>query len=719
MASGWVNGEYRVEITGRDEKRGPNGGRDGADKGPKGESLVINNGQLGYWVTETYRSNREHDFTRTVFVPVGPSEAAKAATAAKALQDQKNAEAAAKNFAAQTATAAAIAEQNRQAAIFAAATAGQYQSVSQAEAELNTATTEAARLKDLAASALNAAQAKRQEAINAIPVAAQAEKTYQDLRTKISTMTLKNGYYGTVKREVVKSTKNSDVYGNVFYSSGISQAQVIAAETDAVNKRNIANNLPKEATTAEQASLQATASYNAAETRRQAAQAALTASREAAERAAEAERQRQLAEAAAAAAAEQQRQAEAAAKAAEEARIAAERAAALQARQTAANKLFSTDIQSVRGIPLSAEMSLSPLSWSVASAGGITLAKDTAGTVMSRMTAILAELRSLAVASMTGPVAVTIMGLLYSRDVGAGSDVVPGRDISALTPAEFFSLPDMATLAQAAETSTPVAMPVRGHLVEREDGTLETQFIRFPEPGDVKVVQAEPDSATGYWGYTLPAMPGVPAQTILISPADAPGLDAPLTLTGPVPLPETIIHTGDQDTAPQGLTITTTPVADDLDFADVILIFPAESGLRPLYVMLRSRRNMPGTVSGNGQKAGENWLDGASTGDGAPLPEQIAEKLNGKNYSSFDSFRNAFWRAVAVDPELSKQFSTYDLNRMQRGRAPVADFTESAGKRVGIELHHKVAIYTGGEVYDVDNLSAVTPKRHINIHKGE
>lgn len=44
MASGWVNGEYRVEITGKDEKRGPNGGRDGADKGHSWSEIMDNLG---------------------------------------------------------------------------------------------------------------------------------------------------------------------------------------------------------------------------------------------------------------------------------------------------------------------------------------------------------------------------------------------------------------------------------------------------------------------------------------------------------------------------------------------------------------------------------------------------------------------------------------------------------------------------------------------------
>lgn len=49
---------------------------------------------------------------------------------------------------------------------------------------------------------------------------------------------------------------------------------------------------------------------------------------------------------------------------------------------------------------------------------------------------------------------------------------------------------------------------------------------------------------------------------------------------------------------------------------------------------------------------------------------------------------------------------------------PIVRFKERVGKRMKIELHHKVEIYKGGDVYNVDNLTALTPKRHIEVHKG-
>jgi hypothetical protein len=101
---------------------------------------------------------------------------------------------------------------------------------------------------------------------------------------------------------------------------------------------------------------------------------------------------------------------------------------------------------------------------------------------------------------------------------------------------------------------------------------------------------------------------------------------------------------------------------------------------------------------------------------GVPIPNRIADKLRGKTHSSFDAFRKAFWQEVAKDPELSKQFDPGSLATMKNGRAPYVRKNERAGKRVKVEIHHVKLISEGGAVYDVDNIRAITPKRHIEIH---
>lgn len=202
-----------------------NGGSQGG-QGPQGQSLVMHNGQMGYWENRSSGAgNNEH--TTRAFVAVGPSEAEKAARAEKVAQEKQQAEEAAKAFAAKTAAASAAAEKERQNAISAAAAAGQHQTVPDARNNLNQATAEASRLKTVADNALNTAKNKRKEAIDAVPVATQAEKKYQDLQQSIKGLTLNNnGQYGTQKWEVISSNKEHDHWGYRFYPSGITKAQV-------------------------------------------------------------------------------------------------------------------------------------------------------------------------------------------------------------------------------------------------------------------------------------------------------------------------------------------------------------------------------------------------------------------------------------------------------------------------------------------------------------
>ena len=44
--------------------------------------------------------------------------------------------------------------------------------------------------------------------------------------------------------------------------------------------------------------------------------------------------------------------------------------------------------------------------------------------------------------------------------------------------------------------------------------------------------------------------------------------------------------------------------------------------------------------------------------------------------------------------------------------------SERVGERERFELHHIKRVTDGGAVYDIDNLRVVTPKHHIEIHRG-
>lgn len=124
--------------------------------------------------------------------------------------------------------------------------------------------------------------------------------------------------------------------------------------------------------------------------------------------------------------------------------------------------------------------------------------------------------------------------------------------------------------------------------------------------------------------------------------------------------------------------------------------------------------NYQGFFSGKGKEILGRWLKGTD-GNAGLFPKSVAEKLSGKKFANFDEFRNEFWKTIADDPVLSKQFSPEDIPIMKNGLAPRAPKTQELGGQVKYILHHKTPINQGGAVYDMDNLIIVTPKFHKEI----
>jgi RHS repeat-associated protein len=126
---------------------------------------------------------------------------------------------------------------------------------------------------------------------------------------------------------------------------------------------------------------------------------------------------------------------------------------------------------------------------------------------------------------------------------------------------------------------------------------------------------------------------------------------------------------------------------------------------------LAANRYLPGTAIGTGLKVNGQWLKG-SQGNAGFVPNSIAAKLNGRGFNNFDEFRSAFWKEVANDKDLASQFSKQNVARMQKGLAPFASDTQASGGQTTYILHHITPIYTGGSVYDLDNIMIVTPLFH-------
>ncbi len=260
------------------------------------------------------------------------------------------------------------------------------------------------------------------------------------------------------------------------------------------------------------------------------------------------------------------------------------------------------------------------------------------------------------------------------------------------------------------------AIRVRFQLYEDDDGRLQVAGYHTGESshyGDrVKVVQATAvderfevavdDDLTLVW---YPDESGNRPRTNTAFPADT-GIDPFSILVRP-------IEENGQEIHPP---VYPNPAEEQVE---LIVSFPADSGIEPLYLVFRNTaRNESGVVAGYGEDVTGIWLEQASEGLGAPVPSQIADRLRGREFSSFDRFREAFWIAVSENHELFQQFSPQNQIRIRGGKAPKTRSRDKVGKRNSYEIHHLDEVKNGGRVYDIDNLRVNTPKNHIGIHKG-
>jgi len=430
------------------------------------------------------------------------------------------------------------------------------------------------------------------------------------------------------------------------------------------------------------------------------------------------------------------RQAEAARQAAETARVKAEQEAAAKAKseadvkakaeaeaatkaaahEAAQSKMEEQNVFAMAGFPAVA-VSRAPVAFAETGLGSFSLGETAAVTAWAAVRSAVAEIVG-TIISGSG-VGALIASVAYIPSAGEGSDKVPGREdinmfLSAM-PADAIKLPSDSVLQTAADTQGSIDMAVRGRLYYA-DNVLKTYLVKTVNPSSVRVLKAAIDKTTGLYSVSIPAESGLPSRTILVSPDKAPGYKGLPPLVTPVSNEAVLTNTGNQNPVNTTPVVESFPMADDMDFRDAILIFPADSGLKPTYIMLQSGRDLPGKVEGKGADIAGQWLATSGKELGAPVPTRIASKLLDKEYRSFDAFRAAFWKEIASDTQLTQQFSKQNVERMKLGLSPIVPLKESVGGRRSFELHHIQLISQGGEVYDVDNIRVVTPKRHIEIH---
>ncbi|WPN29927.1 S-type pyocin domain-containing protein [Pseudomonas sp. P5_109] len=344
------------------------------------------------------------------------------------------------------------------------------------------------------------------------------------------------------------------------------------------------------------------------------------------------------------------------------------------------------------------------------SAGTVAVIEAASVTLQAGIRAAISNLGGV-VAGVGAGVVVGVSALFYSSKLGNGE--LPKR-YAFSTPLSDLA-PDIGqNLNAVAAAGGTVDLPYRVSSKTAADGKSELFVVKtdgLTVPSKVSVVAATYNAKQSVYTVTTE---DVPPRTFTWTPVVNPGNSSTIS---PAEQPVPPVYTGATVTPVEGR-LDTFPSVSEASFDDFITVFPVDSGLPPVYTMFRDRREDPGVATGFGQPVSGIWLGAASLGEGAPVPSQIADQLRGREFKNFRAFRETFWKAVSNDPELAKHFDVGVLATMKKGRAPIAKESEQVGRRVRFELHHKKYISEGGGVYDIDNINAVTPKNHIETHKG-
>jgi hypothetical protein len=108
-----------------------------------------------------------------------------------------------------------------------------------------------------------------------------------------------------------------------------------------------------------------------------------------------------------------------------------------------------------------------------------------------------------------------------------------------------------------------------------------------------------------------------------------------------------------------------------------------------------------------------------------PIPGQIANRLRNMTFANFADFRETFWKMVAQEPNLAREFNYHPGNaeRMRNGQPPIVPGQALAGVKewqpgaanIVYQIDHKQALKNAGGLYDLDNLQIVTKRVHDRV----
>ncbi|WP_397538203.1 HNH endonuclease [Rummeliibacillus pycnus] len=101
-------------------------------------------------------------------------------------------------------------------------------------------------------------------------------------------------------------------------------------------------------------------------------------------------------------------------------------------------------------------------------------------------------------------------------------------------------------------------------------------------------------------------------------------------------------------------------------------------------------------------------------GDIGIIPQEVRDKLAGREFRSFNEFRVELWKEIG-NSNFAKGFNNANRSLMNQGFAPRAPKNGHYRSLNTYILHHKQPIKKGGGVYDLDNLIIVSPRMHQEI----
>ncbi|WP_434519438.1 S-type pyocin domain-containing protein [Pseudomonas sp. NFX1] len=316
-------------------------------------------------------------------------------------------------------------------------------------------------------------------------------------------------------------------------------------------------------------------------------------------------------------------------------------------------------------------------------------------------------------ASVGAGFVVGVSALFYSPNLGNGE--LPRR-YSLQTPLSDLD-PQLSVqlAASAAASASYIDLPYRFSSQLNANDDSEIFAVKTGGevvPSQVRILTASYDTQRNVYTATTA---DVPPRTLTWTPIVTPG-DSSTGL--PADQRDTPIYKG-ATLKPIEIRIDSYPGVADASWDDYVIIFPADSGLPPIYTMFRDRREEMGTASGLGVEVDDHWATSVETRKGAPIPRQISDLLRGQQFRNWRAYREALWKAVSSDAFLAAQFDPVSIGRMRKGFAPFARLHERVGALASLQIHHKTPISEGGDVYNSENIVIVTPKQHINIHHGE